>query len=83
MKSSIGKLKTRGEGNAQAKLNEKQVRAIRRAYDSGVYFLRELAHHYDISLTQIHRIVTGENWAWVSKSRESNKSVVNKLNKST
>lgn len=79
----MSKLKTRGSGNAQAKLTESKVRAILRAYDSGIYTQRDLSRHYDMSRTQIHRIVHRENWRHVSKSHTSNQSVINQLKKST
>lgn len=77
----MSKLDTHGEGNKQAKLNETKVRGLRRAYESGAYTQRDLARHYDISLTQVHRIVHNVDWKHVPTYHPSNKSVTNKLNK--
>ena len=61
----MSKLKTRGEGNAQAKLTRVNVEAIRLLNASGVMGYRKLAKIYSVSVSQIHRIIKRENWAWL------------------
>lgn len=60
----MSKLNTRGEGNAQAKLNHYQVNAIRQLHKNKVGY-RKLSKFYNISISQIRRIVKHENWAWL------------------
>lgn len=56
--------KTRGEGNAMAKLTEHQVRFIKQAVDYGCS-MSLLARHFKVSYTQIYMIINGRDWRWV------------------
>lgn len=51
----------RGEANGRAELTWDEVRAIRADHTKGTS-MRALAAAYDISKSQIHRIVTGASW---------------------
>ena len=46
----------RGEKHPLAKLADKDIKAIRKAYKSGVA-QAELARHYGVSVTYMHKIV--------------------------
>ena len=60
-----GRLKTRGSGNASAKLNEQVVRATKIALSLGVrQFI--LARCLGISSTQIWRIAHNVDWKHVT-----------------
>jgi hypothetical protein len=51
-----------GERNARAKLTWRKVAQIRRAYDSGESSFRGLAARFEISDSQIGRIVHRQEW---------------------
>jgi hypothetical protein len=59
-----------GERSAQAKLTEKDIFAIRKAYGEGA-FQRELAEKYGVTQTAISMIVLGKRWGWLRKQRGS------------
>lgn len=54
-----------GERNGHAKVDENDVRAIRRMYATGDYTMRRLGTIYDLSVTAIHDIIHGINWSHV------------------
>ncbi len=58
----------RGERNRLAKLNQAKVREIRALYQRSVRGrgYRTLAQRFDISLTTIKNIISGEDWAHVA-----------------
>lgn len=49
-----------------SKLNEEQVKELKKELRSGSTRLRVLSQKYGITLTQINRIRNGENWAHVT-----------------
>jgi len=55
----------KGERNPRAKLNNKQVRWARKAWETGEYTQRKMADMLDVSESTIHRIVRGEGWTHV------------------
>ncbi len=54
--------KPAGEGHANAKLNEKDVRAIREFWKSGEFTLRGLAELFGVSNVTIHRVIQHTAW---------------------
>lgn len=60
------KYKTRGSGNAMAKLSEQQVLEIDQLLQQKMPG-RSIALLYGISQTQVHNIKTGWNWAWLTR----------------
>lgn len=60
----MSKLATRGEGNSQAKLTEADVRTIRQWYKNGI-FMWFLSEQFEISQTQIWRIIHRVDWKHV------------------
>jgi len=48
--------------NIRRKLSNDQIQEIISLYTSGNYSQTELSKQYDVSLTQIHRIVNGKSW---------------------
>lgn len=56
-----GRLKTRGAGNAQAKLDVRKVIFIKQAVDHGASQTL-LAKHFKVSHVQISRIISGIYW---------------------
>ena len=61
----MSRLKTRGEGNVQTKLKENEVKSIRFLYRYTDMTEKDLTLLYNISTTQIWRIIHNENWAWL------------------
>lgn len=57
----------RGESHHKSKLNWEKVRAIRQAYHVDKVTLKKLADAYGVSVTSIHKIVTGKCWVPVNK----------------
>ena len=57
---------TRGENNPMAKLNELQVRVMRRAHAFGLGF-RELAEVFSICDEHVRRIVKRESWQYTTQ----------------
>lgn len=53
---------SRGSNNKQSKLNEQQVLEIRKKYKSGEYSQQKLANEYQISRSQIRRIINCVGW---------------------
>jgi hypothetical protein len=51
----------KGEKNYSAKLTQEIVNMIRKDYTFGLSY-RQLVNKYDISKTQISRIITGKSW---------------------
>ena len=51
-----------GERNGSAKLNERQVRWIRKLYRTGAYSMSQLAKRYNITLGTIHPLIAGKTW---------------------
>lgn len=47
---------------ARRKLNDKQIKEINDLYSSGNYSQTQLSKQFNVSLTQIHRIVNGKSW---------------------
>ena len=52
-------------GTYNSKLNEKQVLAIKKSLKAGRKTKTAIAEKYDVSITQINRIASGENWGHV------------------
>lgn len=57
---------TRGTSHHAAKLNEANVRSIRKAHDQGATE-RELAEHFGVSLRTIHAVITRKTWKHVEE----------------
>ena len=55
----------RGEANPFSRLDESTVRAIRGRRDEGA-LLREIAAEFDVSLPQVHKIVTRSAWQHIT-----------------
>lgn len=51
-----------GERSGTAKLNEKQVRQIRRKYKSGKYSLTTLANEFSVAFGTISKIINFKRW---------------------
>ena len=51
-----------GENNGQSKLKEFEVLEIRELYKTGKYTQKNLGNMFDISQTQIYRIVNNKRW---------------------
>ncbi len=65
-KSIKGRVKRlRGTANGRARLQEAEVRSIRRMYSSGHYTQSRLGRIYDVSESQITHILSGKNWKHV------------------
>lgn len=60
----IGLRNNKGERNVKAKLNEKQIKEIRRNKNRET--AQELSKRYNVFLSTIYKIVNGETWAHVS-----------------
>lgn len=57
---------TRGERNAQHKLTEADVLAIRRMYvGRGGPSQRAIADQYGVSFQHVNQIISGDRWAWL------------------
>lgn len=54
---------SRGENNAQSKLNEKRVLKIRTL--EGKMTEKEIAKKFSMGSSQVHRIIRREAWAWL------------------
>jgi hypothetical protein len=52
----------KGKNNAQVKLTEEQVRLIFNAYHDGAYNRQELADYFEVSWSQVNRIVKKKRW---------------------
>lgn len=52
----------KGEWHGRAVLTWEKVRAIRKEYQAGRITQRQLAKHWGVSQTTIHRILTNKNW---------------------
>lgn len=52
-------------GNYNSKLTEANVRAIKKSLRAGRKTKTSIAEKYDVSITQINRIASGENWGHV------------------
>ena len=52
-----------------SKLNRRQVAVIKRQLAKGKKTKTKIANHYGVSITQIRRIETGENWAGVEAAK--------------
>lgn len=79
----MSRTKTRGAGNANAKLTEEMVKGIRRAYartrdmpvcSKGRNSMSYLAAQYGVSVKQIWRIIHYENWKHVFIKRPKSES---------
>jgi len=57
---------TKGTDNARAKLNENDVREIRKLYQTGDYSQEKLGRMFGVSDSAIQLIVTGKNWRHVT-----------------
>tara|TARA_R110000868_G_scaffold388784_1_gene657861 strand:- start:262 stop:735 length:474 start_codon:yes stop_codon:yes gene_type:complete len=55
----------RGETHGRVKLTELQVKEIREKYKPFIYTSYQLADEYDVSQTQIRRILNKEVWAHI------------------
>lgn len=55
----------KGEAHGRQKLTEDQVRAIRKALDSGASY-RELGEVYGVAAQSIRCIANRRNWAWLT-----------------
>jgi len=44
------------------KLNDEQIQEIQSLYSTGNYTQTQLSEQFNVSLTQIHRVVTGKSW---------------------
>ena len=55
----------RGRKRWSAKLTREDVGKIRNLYTTGKYLQRELGEQFDVSRTQVSRIVNGKRWAWL------------------
>lgn len=55
----------RGEGNCNAKLDEKSVRSIREAYEAGLY-QREIAEMYGVAQSTVGNVVRRKTWRHVA-----------------
>jgi len=53
---------TRGESNPSSILNWKKVREIREKYNSGKYSQRQLYKEYEISKSQVNKIINNKCW---------------------
>ena len=60
------KANPRGEQHYRCKLTDDYVREIRRRYESGGVFQRELAVEFGVTCRTVGRIVNGEQWNHVS-----------------
>jgi predicted XRE-type DNA-binding protein len=56
---------TYGEGHANARLSTKQVKQIRKLYDTGRFYQKELGHMFGVRQSHISDIVTGKRWACI------------------
>lgn len=52
-----------GEKNPMSRLNERDVREMRRLYASGDYSYSQLADRWDVATMTAYRAVTGETWS--------------------
>lgn len=59
-----------GAKHPAAKLNEAQVRRIRRLYAKGGTSYEAIANRFDVSTSAVRRIVTGEQWKSVAAGGE-------------
>lgn len=55
----------RGSRQWKAKLEESDVRELRREWDAGKRNVSGLARRFGIGRTQVRRIVSGESWRWM------------------
>ena len=58
-------LDSRKHGSRSTKIDEEIVREVRRLHDAGLS-LRAIAISLPIGKSEVHRIVTGKHWGWVS-----------------
>lgn len=63
-KNREGRLKTRGEGNFNAKLTEEKVKKIRLLRQAG-HDYNDIMNQFGISRTQVWRVIHKKDWAWV------------------
>lgn len=52
----------KGSRNGQAKLNERDVTAIRKMYKKGFVTLKQVAEKFGVTYAMVHLIVTNKNW---------------------
>lgn len=52
----------KGEMHGRSKLTEKQILEIKNLYNTGSYFQKELAEMFNISQTQISKILLSQSW---------------------
>lgn len=61
----------RGQRNAQAKLDEVSVRAIRNLYRTDMLTCAAIASVFEVSPEAIHQVVNGSRWGWLDESQRA------------
>jgi len=55
----------RGNTHPRSRLNEDQVREVRRLYATGEYSQRQLAEQFGVARRTIGAMTDGQNWKWM------------------
>ena len=63
--NKIGIYNVKDPSKKHSKINSSQVRLIREYAQAGKTRKRIIAKRFGITTTQVNRILSGENWAWV------------------
>jgi len=63
---------TKGEGNPQSKLTNKDVLEIRRLYDEGNVSMKKLGKQFSVTTANINNVVQGKSWKHLLPENQTN-----------